>query len=333
MFGWLDPQNMILNLIVLVVGFAALIKGADIFVDGASDIAARLGVSGLVIGLTVVAMGTSAPELSVSVSAALSGSNAIAVSNVVGSNIFNALIILGVCAIMKPLPVMPEIKKRDFPVLIGAGLLLLFFAGFYVIFGDRPDLSVNDADAGKLFRVGGIVMLIVFALYLVFMIRDAKKKQVKEEGYQPQPLWKSLVFIVLGIACIVLGGDGIVTSAKNLALMWGMSETLVGLTIVAFGTSLPELVTSIVASAKGQNDMAMGNVIGSNIFNILLILGVSSTIRPIPVSVASFFDVIVMLGVSIIAYIFACTGKRFNRIEGGILVLVYAGYMVYAIIR
>ena len=324
---------MIINLVVLVIGFAALIKGADIFVDGASDIAARLGVSGLVIGLTVVAMGTSAPELSVSVSAGLSGSNAIAVSNVVGSNIFNALIILGVCALMRPVPVMPDIKKRDFPVLIFAGVLLLFFAGFYILFGPRPDMSNGDAISGQLFRVGGIIMLVVFTGYMIYTVRDAKKKQQKDESYVPQPLWKSLLFIVLGCACIVIGGDGIVTSAKNLAIMWGMSETLVGLTIVAFGTSLPELVTSVVASAKGQNDMAMGNVVGSNLFNILLILGVSSTIRPIPITVTSFVDVSMMVGVSIIAFIFACTGKRFNRVEGGILVLLYAGYMTFAIMR
>lgn len=333
MFEWLDPNNMIINLVVLVIGFVALIKGADIFVDGASDIAARLGVSGLVIGLTVVAMGTSAPELSVSVSAALSGSNAIAISNVVGSNIFNALIILGVCALMKPVPVMQDIKKRDFPVLLFAGLLLVFFSGFYILFGPKPDMSAGGDIAGQLFRVGGIIFLLVFIGYMIYTVRDAKKKQQKDENYEPQPLWKSVLFILLGIACIVVGGDGIVTSAKNLAIMWGMSETLVGLTIVAFGTSLPELVTSIVASAKGQNDMAIGNVIGSNIFNILLILGVSSSIKPIPVTVDSFIDATMMFGVSVIAYIFACTGKKFSRIEGGILVLVYAGYMTYAILR
>lgn len=333
MFDWLDSGNMLLNLLVLGVGFFALIKGADIFVDGAADIARRLGVSGVIIGLTVVAMGTSAPELAVSVSAGLSGSNEIAISNVVGSNIFNALMILGICALIKPLPVDQGVKKRDFPVLLGATFLLLIFASTHILFGPRPDLAQTEATAGEISRVGGIIKLLFFAAYMVVTIIVAKRNQSKDESYQPEPLWKSVLFILLGLVCIVVGGDGVVTSAKNLAMMWGMSETLVGLTIVALGTSLPEFVTSLVAAHKGENGMALGNVVGSNAFNLLLILGVSSTIRPIPVTVASFFDISILFAITVGAFFFVRSGNKISRIEGGIMVLAYAGYMTYAILR
>lgn len=333
MFEWLDSGNLILNLVVLLVGFAALIKGADIFVDGAAGLARRFGVSGVIIGLTVVAMGTSAPELAVSVSAGISGSNEIAVSNVIGSNLFNLLMVLGICALMKPLPVDNGIKKRDYPICLIATLLLFGFAGTHFILGPKPELSETYAISGDITRIGGIVMLIGFIAYLIYTIRVAKKTSEKDEDYVPEPMWKSLLFIVIGIACIVIGGDGVVEAAKNLAIMWGMSETLVGLTIVAIGTSLPELVTSIVASAKGENGMALGNAIGSNIFNLLLILGTSSTIRPIPVTLASFFDIGILLAVSILCYIFVCTGRKITRIEGSIMVLMYVGYTAYAILR
>lgn len=334
MFDWVSTDNMWINLLILIIGFVMLIKGADVFVDGAAALARRFGVPGVIIGLTVVAMGTSAPELAVSVSAGLSGSNEIAVSNVIGSNLFNLLVVLGVCALMKPLPVDPGIKKRDYPICLISTLLLLFLASTRVLFGDpKPDLGDTQAIAGDVSRIGGIVMLIGFIGYMIYTIRFAKKTSEKDEDYTPEPIGKSIFFILIGLACIVIGGDGVVTSAKNLALMWGMSETLVGLTIVAIGTSLPELVTSVVASAKGENGMALGNAIGSNIFNLLLILGTSSTIRPIPVTVASFFDIGILLGVSIVCYFFVCTGRKLTRVEGAVMVLGYAGYTVYAILR
>ena len=333
MFEWLDSGNMVLNLILLLVGFVALIKGADIFVDGSASIARRFGVPGVIIGLTIVAMGTSAPELAVSVSAGLSGSNEIAVSNIIGSNLFNLLVVLGVCALMKPLPVDNGIKKRDYPICLIATVLLLFLASTKILFGPRPELSDTHALSGEISRIGGIVMLIGFICYLLYTIKRAKNSQDKDDDYKPEPMWKSILFILIGIALIVLGGDGVVTAAKNLAIMWGMSETLVGLTIVAIGTSLPELVTSIVASAKGENGMALGNAIGSNIFNLLLILGTSSSLHPIPVAVASFFDIAILLGVSVACYFFVCTGKKITRIEGAIMVCAYAAYTVYAIMR
>ncbi len=334
MFDWLPTDNLILNLVILLVGFVALIKGADIFVDGSADVARKFKVPGVIIGLTIVAMGTSAPELAVSVSAGLSGSNQIAVSNVVGSNIFNLIVVLGVCALLKPLPVDTRIKKRDFPISLIATAALAFMAALYIIFGPRPDMSDTMATAGIISRIGGIILMIGFVAYMLYTIKYAKNNKTEEDDSEnTSSLLKDIVFIVLGAAMIVAGGDGVVSSAKNLAMMWGMSETLVGLTIVAIGTSLPELVTSIVASVKGENGMAIGNVVGSNIFNLLLILGVSSTIRPIPVTVASFFDLSLLLGVSIVAFIFVCTGKKITRIEGGIMVLMYIAYTTYAILR
>ena len=334
MFDWLDSGNMILNLIVLIAGFVALIKGADIFVDGSSGIARKFGVPGVIIGLTVVAMGTSAPELAVSVSAGIAGSNEIAVSNVIGSNLFNLLVVLGVCALIKPLPVDHGIKKRDYPICLIATLLLLFYASTRVVFSSpRPSLSDSRAIAGEITRIGGLVLLIGFVLYILYTIRVAKKKATRDETSSNEPVLKNILLIVIGLAMIVVGGDGVVESAKNLALMWGMSETLVGLTIVAIGTSLPELVTSIVASVKGENGMALGNAVGSNIFNLLLILGCSSVINPIPVTVASFFDIGVLLLVTIGAYFFVCSGRLLERYEGAIMVAAYVGYTVYAIMR
>jgi cation:H+ antiporter len=278
-------------------------------------------------------MGTSAPELAVSISAGLSGSNAIAISNVVGSNIFNLLVVLGVCAIMKKLPVDASIKKRDYPLSLFATLLVFLFCGNLVLTGKVSSIHDVDAQAGTLTRLNGPILLIFFALYIAYTIYLAKKHKSEEEQEEKNPMWKCLLFILIGILAIVIGGQMVVNHAKNLALAWGMSETLVGLTIVAVGTSLPELVTSIVASAKGENGMAVGNVVGSNLFNLLLILGVSSTIHPITITMASFVDLGLLLGVSLVAYAFVCTGKKINRAEGFVMVVLYALYMIYSIWR
>lgn len=326
-------MTMVLNIVLLVVGFVLLIKGADYFVEGSASIARMLKVPGVIIGLTIVAMGTSAPELAVSVSAGLSGSNAIAVSNVVGSNIFNLLAVLGVCAILKPLPVDEGIKKRDYPISLIANLLVGLLAGNLLLTGKCSGVQDSDAVAGTLFQWNGLVLVVIFIAYVAYTIYIAKKNRVEGEEEEALPLWKSLLFIILGLAAIIIGGQLVVENAKSLALAWGMSETLVGLTIVAIGTSLPELVTSVVASKKGQNGMAIGNVVGSNIFNLLLILGVSSSLHPISIAMASFIDIATLLGVSLIAYIFVCTGKKINRTEGIILVALYVAYTAYAIIR
>lgn len=327
-------MDILLDIVVLLVGFVALIKGADFFVEGSASVARTLKVPGVIIGLTIVAMGTSAPELAVSVSAGLSGSNAIAVSNVVGSNIFNLLAVLGICAILKPLPVEKGIQRRDFPLSLIATLFVFLLAGNLVLSGRCPDIHNMSAPAGTLFGWNGLVLIVCFAAYLFLTIYVAKKnRDTGEEEQEPLPIWKSALFIAGGLVAIIIGGQLVVNSARALALSFGMSETLVGLTIVAIGTSLPELVTSIVASAKGQNGMAIGNVVGSNIFNLLLILGVSSMIHPIQIGVDSFLDLGILLGVSLISYGFVCSGKKVNRIEGGIMIALYAAYTAYAIIR
>ena len=274
-------MQIFLNIVVLLIGFAALIKGADFFVDGSASVAKRLKVPGVIIGLTIVAMGTSAPELAVSVSAGLSGSNAIAVSNVVGSNIFNLLAVLGICAILKPLPVGQEIKKRDYPLSLLFTLAVFLLAGNLVLSGQCKNIHDMNETAGTLFRWNGLVLIAAFILYLLYTIHIAKKNRLQaEEEIELLTPFQCAVYIVGGIIAIILGGQLVVDSAEKLALAFGMSETLVGLTIVAIGTSLPELVTSVVAAKKGENGMAAGNVVGSNIFNLLLILGVSSTIHP-----------------------------------------------------
>ena len=326
-------MQFLVNCLILVVGFIALIKGADFFVEGSAAIARYFKVPGVIIGLTVVAMGTSAPELAVSVSAGLSGSNAIAVSNVVGSNIFNLLAVLGVCAIMRPLPVDAGIKKRGYPICLAATLLVLVLAGNLVLAGKGGNIHDSGAAAGELFRWSGLILIAAFALYMVYTIRTALKNRTEESAEETVSPGKSVLFILGGLAAIVIGGQLVVNGARNMALILGMSETLVGLTIVAIGTSLPELVTSVVASSKGENGMAIGNVVGSNIFNLLLILGVSSTLHPIQIRMDSFVDLGMLLGVSLITYGFVCSGRRINRLEGAILLLMYVSYMAYAVMR
>ncbi len=326
-------MELITNILFLVIGFILLIKGADFFVDGSASVARYFKVPGVIIGLTIVAMGTSAPELAVSVSAGLSGSNEIAVSNVVGSNIFNLLMVLGVCAVMKPLPVDPGIKKRDFPISLVATLLVILLGGNLVLSGKCTDIHDSTAVAGTMFRWNGLILVAAFVLYLLYTIHIARKNRIEEEETEQVSMGKSILLIAVGLTGIILGGQLVVNSAKTLAAIWGMSETLIGLTIVAIGTSLPELVTSIVASSKGQNGMAIGNVVGSNIFNLLLILGVSGSLHPIVINVVSFVDLGMLLGVSMIAYAFVCSGRKINRVEGAVMILLYAAYTAYAIVR
>jgi cation:H+ antiporter len=236
---------------------------------------------------------------------------------------------------LKPLPVDSDIKKRDFPISLAANLLVILLAGNRIFSGSVENLKNASETAGTLLRWNGFLLLLVFAGYLFLTIKAAKKNRMEESAEEepPMPVWKSAVYILGGIAAIIIGGQAVVNSAKSLALAWGMSETLVGLTIVAIGTSLPELVTSVVASRKGENGMAIGNVVGSNLFNLLLILGVSSFIHPIEVTVASFVDLVMALAVGLIAFCFVCTGKKINRAEGTVMVAMYVAYTVYAIIR
>ena len=306
-----------LTLVILLIGFVALIKGAAIFVDGSSELAKIFKVPTLIIGLTIVAFGTSAPELAVSTSAALMGSNEIALSNVLGSNIFNLLMVLGVCAIIRPIPLDQDFLARDYPVSTFStlGLLLLCL----------PIACINIAIS--------LLLLLTFGVYLYYLIKKAKASSSEEPATPRYPLWKSILFIIIGLALVIGGGQAVVYGAKEIARALGMTETLIGLTVVAVGTSLPELVTSIVAARKGDAGLAIGNVLGSNIFNLLFILGVSGLLHPITVNVMSIYDLVVLTGISCIAYSFSKTSKRITRAEGFIMVCIYVGYMVFAVVR
>lgn len=324
---------LLFNILLLVIGFAALIKGADWFVEGSSSLAKNFKVPGLIIGLTIVALGTSAPELAVSTFAALWGSNEIALSNVVGSNIFNLLCVLGICAVIHPVPVESEIIKRDFPLSIAAAAFLLLtlnpkaLASYMLLQGNMGDI------AGNISRLTGVIILIAFLFYMVFLIRHARKNPQEDETAVCMPLGKCFILIAIGLLLIIGGGQGVVYSAKELARTAGMSETLIGLTIVAVGTSLPELVTSVVAARKGETGLAVGNVIGSNIFNILFILGVSTVIHPIGVNVASVYDLMILIAVSIITYLFAIGKKAVKRPEGIFMLGLYIASVAFAILR
>lgn len=325
-------MEMVLQIVLLLVGFAALVKGADIFVDGSSSLAAIFKVPSVIIGLTIVALGTSAPELAVSTSAALKGSNEIALSNVVGSNLFNLLMVLGVCAVIKPVPIDRVIRKRDYPFSIVTTVLLFVVLGFSML-GKVDFGTVKMADnVSEVTRPIGIGIVVVFIAYIGTLIYAAKKKPSHEKPVKKMTPFKSILFILLGLVLIVAGGQFVVNSAKYIAASLGMSETLIGLTVVALGTSLPELVTSIVAARKGENGLAVGNVVGSNIFNLLFILGVSATLHPIPVNFASMCDFAILIFVSALVYLFALT-RNINRREGVIMILLYIGTVVFAAIR
>ena len=318
--------------VLLVVGFIALIKGADLFVDGSSGLAKNFRVPGVVIGLTIVAMGTSAPELAVSTSAALKGANEIALSNVIGSNIFNLLVVLGICAVIHPMPIDKTIIKRDFPISIGITVLTLIAVGApFLISGNIAEAKMSD-NIGEVSRIYSIILLGMFVSYIAMLIISARKDPQEEDGTEPRPLWQCILLILVGVACIIAGGQFVVNSAKAIAVGFGVSETLIGLTIVALGTSLPELVTSIVASRKGENGLAVGNVVGSNIFNILFILGVSCTIHPIAVNFASLIDMAVLIAVSLMTLIFAGS-KNIGRVRGAVMVAVYIDDVVFAVLR
>lgn len=320
------------NIVLLVAGFVLLIKGADFFVDGSSSIAKRLKIPSIVIGLTIVAMGTSFPELSVSLSAAVGGSNGIAISNVIGSNLFNFVVVLGACACFCPVPVDRGVMKKEFPfsMLISVLLTLMFLDSV------NPFAKKAEEGIGTLSRVDGVILLILFVVFLVVTVKAAMKnrsqqKEEIEEKIKSIPV--SILYILGGIVAIKYGGDFVVNSAQAIALNVGMSETLVGLTIVAVGTSLPELVTSLVAARKGETNLAVGNVLGSNIFNVLFILGISCTICPIAVGVQSLVDIIMLIVLSMITYAFSHSKGEINRKEGITMLIMYVIYMVYAILR
>ena len=330
---FINNAPFVLVLVFLVIGFVLLIKGADFFVEGSSSVAKRLHVPSIIIGLTIVAMGTSLPETAVSVSASIAGNNELAVSNVVGSNIFNLMVVIGVCAMIATVNVAKETIQRDIPLsLVCAGLLLLF--GIIGV-GDKTGMTLGHFD--------GVIFLIVFAGYIFYMIKIALKaskegKKVDIEGGTDEDIKlisvpKSIVFIVGGAAAIAIGGDVTVDAAARIASDLGMSQTLIGLTIVSIGTSLPELVTSIVAARKNEVDMALGNAIGSNVFNILMVLGIASAISPITIINENIIDLCVLIVFTVCVWLFSGTREKIGKIEGLCMVALYAAYAVYIIIR
>lgn len=313
-----------MSYVILVLGFVLLTKGADFFVEGAAAVAKKLRIPTFIIGMTIVAMGTSAPECAVSITASLKNNNELAVSNVVGSNIFNLMVVCGICAVVAPLVVEANVLKREFPFSILVAVLLM-------------GLGVVGMSVG---RIDGAILLAVFVVFLYTMVRSAQKSRAQkrdsvqnEEEIQDLSTVKCILYIIGGLAAIVLGGDWVVDGASVIAKSFGMSQNLIGLTVVAFGTSLPELVTSFVAARKNQADMALGNVIGSNIFNILLILGLASVISPLSFNMENIIDIVILVIMSIEVYIFAKKDYDLRKTEGFIMLVEYAIYVVYICVR
>lgn len=304
-------MQIVLSLIMLIVGFVLLVKGADFFVDGASSIAARYGIPQLVIGLTIVAMGTSFPEAAVSITAALKGSAGITIGNVIGSNILNVAIILGLASIIVPIRIKKSTIKRELPFSMIITILLVLF-------------GLN----GKVSRLDGILLWIAFLFYLYYVYQMSKHSQ-EQEDIKVMSLGKSLIYVVIGLACILFGSDLAVDGATQIARIFGMSERFIGLTIVALGTSLPELVTSVSAAKKGNADIAIGNIVGSNIFNILFVVGTSALIIPVPFETRFIVDGIMAFIVLLVLWLCVRKNKVLERKHGILLLGIYLGYFIY----
>lgn len=307
---------MMLQVLLLAAGFFLLVKGADYFVEGAAGIADKFGIPQLVIGLTIVALGTSAPEAAVSITAALKNNAEITIGNVVGSNIFNVLIILGITACIVPVAVAVSTIRVEIPFMIGITFLLMGIGmtGNIISFAD------------------GILLLVVFAAYLIYLFRMAlKNRKTEEEEQEKRPAWKLISFAVAGLALIILGSDVTVDAAVEIAGFLGVSERVIGLTIVAMGTSLPELVTSVSAARKGKADIAIGNIVGSNIFNILFIVGFTALITPVTFQPAFIPDTIIAAAAGILLFLCVCSGKKLTRAGGILLLIGYAAYFAYLI--
>lgn len=318
----------------LLLGFLFLVKGADYFVDGSSSIATSLKIPSLVIGLTIVAFGTSAPEAAVSITASIQGQNEIALGNIIGSNIFNLLCVAGMSAFIKPLSVKKSLLIKEFPFLVLSSILLLVLS---------DDLIFQQTQNSILSTGDGLVFLMFFCIFMYYLLEvslNSKNEALNSNNNydtniykSTMPLSKSVVFSVVGILGIVIGGKLVVDCSSIIALNFGVSEKIIGITIVSIGTSLPEFVTSVVAASKGESDIALGNVIGSNIFNILFILGISSVINPISIDNNLFLDIFIMIIVTIITYIFSIRKKDINKFEGIILIIAYIAYMILVIFK
>lgn len=311
--------EIIWSVVLLVIGFVLLIKGADFFVEGSSAVAKMLKVPSIIIGLTIVAMGTSLPECAVSVTASLTGNNALAVSNAVGSNIFNLMVVCGFSALFTPLLVDKSTLKKEFPFSVICAVALLALGAAGMVLG----------------HLDGVILLVMFAGFMIWMVRSALKARAaaSDEEYEVLPVWKCVAFILGGIVAIKFGGDFVVEGASSVAKMFGLSENLIGLTIVACGTSLPELVTSVVAARKNELDMALGNVIGSNVFNFLFVLGIAASISPIAFIMENVIDIAILVAMSLLVWVFGWTKQKIEKKEGIIMLLIYVVYLVYICIR
>lgn len=325
-----------INYILIIVGFAILMKGADFFVDSASKIAKRFGIPTIIIGLTIVSIGTSAPELAVSITSALKGSADIAAGNVIGSNILNLLVVIGVAALIKPIKVNESIVKEDYPIMVGTGILLLAIISLTKL--------LTEANVTAIPRVGGVILITTLIIYTLRLIKQANKiifsdhllnetKTSEEDDKKSGNLIKEILIGLAGLVAVIWSGDLVVNNAVIVAKSLGMSDTLVGLTVISIGTSLPELATSITAALKGESDMAVGNVVGSNIFNVVLILGATSLITPIVFATKIVFDLMLYLIMALVVFIIIKKTKVVNKLLASSMILTYIGYTVMAIIR
>lgn len=320
---------MIIDIILLIVGLVLILGGANYLTDGAAAVARRFGMSDLMVGLTIVAFGTSAPELTISIMSAIDGNTGIAIGNVVGSNIFNTLIIIGAVAVARPIKITGGIMSKEIPLVVLSAAALLAMGSSKWLDGTTPVIS----------RVDGILLLLFFAIFMRYVFSQSKQKmpETSENSNETKPvqtaLWKSVIFIIGGLAALIYGGDLFVDKASAIASSLGVSDAIIGLTIVAMGTSLPELATSLTAAVKGNSGIAIGNVIGSNIFNIFLVLGCSATIRPLPFGAITEVDLLVLFASCVLFWIFGWFfgNRTINRAEGGLLVAGYIAYMIYLV--
>lgn len=320
-----------MSYLLLIVGFVLLVKGADLFVEGSSKLAKILRIPPIIIGLTIVAFGTSTPEAAVSISASISGSEGISLGNVIGSNLVNISLILGLTTVITPMIVQKKTIVKEIPLaLLGSVALLVMLL----------DTSLTSESVNTLSRIDGIILLLFFGVFVYYIVEVAIKNRNNQKIYflekenKKTTLLPNLIKLFIGLGGLVLGGWMVVKYGQEIAFSLGMSETLVGLTIVAIGTSLPELVTSITAAIKKESEIALGNIIGSNIFNIMFVLGISSTISPISINNNIIVDIVLMILVTFVVLIFATTHKRkINRIEGSVLLAIYLAYLTFIIIR